>query len=424
MEVALSMNLRLALGLSLSLATILASSVCQAQAPTLNLYTFDSPPYQVAGPGTGETGKVSGETTETVICAATRAGWQTRIRIAPQNRALHSLKRSTVNGYFAIDASAELDTIARRSDPVALEKWYFFTTEEGKFNGNARIGVVDGSNEEAWLETNGYTIFMSVASPSQLLALLRRGRIGAALMDERVMIDLQEENQAAGPDIKAHFVRYAPLHLYLTEAFVARYPQFLPEFNRLLPACMEGQLALSGPEEFRIRALADRLIRELHGTLNIGQTVEAAPRQQNFTDVMTQDSVWQVLAPDTPTALASYILQLPGSRALHGWRVAQDGLVSEAMVINDMGTLAAMSGLTTDYWQGDEPKYQEVVRNTRRGLMGLDALYISPIRFDASTSQFQVTVSAPVEPIEEGVPKAIIALGLNAEEALRSQDIP
>lgn len=56
--------------------------------------------------------------------------------------------------------------------------------------------------------------------------------------------------------------------------------------------------------------------------------------------------------------------------------------------------------------------------------MGLDALYISPIRFDASTSQFQVTVSAPVEPIEEGVPKAIIALGLNAEEALRSQDIP
>jgi hypothetical protein len=420
MEATFTMNLRLALGL----AIMLASSVCQAQAPTLSLYTFDSPPYQVTETGTGETGKVSGETTETVACAANRAGWLTRIRIAPRNRAMHSLKRGLVNGYFAIDPSIELDTIARRSDPVALEKWYFFTTEEGKFNGNARIGVVDGSNEEAWLENNGYSIFMSVASPSQLLALLRRGRIGAALMDERVMTDLEKENQTAALNIKAHFVRYAPLHLYLTEAFVARYPQFLPEFNRMLPACMEGQLALSGTEELRIRTLADRLIRELHGILNIEQAVEAGPRQQNFTDVMTQDSVWQVLPPDTPTALARYILQLPGSRALHGWKVTHNGLVSEAMVINDMGTLAAMSQLTSDYWQGDEPKYQEVVRSTRKGLKGLEALYISTIRFDASTSQFQVTVSAPVEPIQEGVPKGIIVLGLNAEEALRSQDIP
>ncbi|WP_417567557.1 hypothetical protein [Marinobacter sp.] len=417
------MNLRLTLGLT----TILASSICRAQAPTLNLYTFDSPPYQVASEITepGRSGTVFGETTETVVCAANRAGWSTRIRVAPQNRAMHSLKRSLVNGYFAIDPSIELDNIARRSDPVALEKWYFFTTEEGKFNGNARIGVVDGSNEQAWLKDNGYTIFMSVASPSQLLALLRRGRIGTALMDERVMTDLQAENHAAGAlGIKAHFVRYAPLHLYLTESFVALHPKFLPEFNRMLPACMTGQLALSETEESRIRALADRLIKELHGTLNIHQAVEAGPRQQSFTDVMTQDSVWQVLAPDMPTALASYVLQLPGSRALHGWKVAHNGLVSEAMVINDMGTLAAMSELTSDYWQGDEPKYQEVVKNTRRGLVGLEALYISPIRFDASTSQFQVTISAPVEPIEEGVPRGIIVLGLNAEEALHSQDIP
>lgn len=79
-----------------------------------------------------------------------------------------------IDGYFAIDPSAELDNIARRSDPVALEKWYFFTGGNKAFTNNLRIGVVAGSNEEAWLEANGYAIFLSVSSPSQLLALLKR----------------------------------------------------------------------------------------------------------------------------------------------------------------------------------------------------------------------------------------------------------
>lgn len=70
--------------------------------------------------------------------------------------------------------------------------------------------------------------------------------------------------------------------------------------------------------------------------------------------------------------------------------------------------------------QGDEPKFSQVVKNLKDGLTGLDAMYLSDIRYDASTSRFQVTVSAPVGPVSEGIPEGIIALGLDIENALRN----
>ncbi|SNC65243.1 ABC-type amino acid transport substrate-binding protein [Marinobacter sp. es.048] len=414
------MNLRLALSLTL----ILASPVCQAQPPTLNLYTFESPPYQVASQGKDGANRISGETADTVVCAANRAGWATRIRITPQNRAMHSLERNMIDGYFAIDPSAELDNIAKRSDPVALEKWYFFTRGDQLVSDNLRIGVVDGSNEEAWLEANDYSVFLSVTSASQLLALLKRERIDAALMDERVMNGLLLENGGPGMVLERHFVRYAPLYLYLSESFASSYPEFLGTFNRTLNSCMAGHLALSDEEERRIRTLSENLISEVSSALDIPQIIASGPRQESFTDVMTQDSMWQAMAPFASTQLADRILALAGSRTLHGWKVAQGGLVTEAMIMNSMGTLAAMSQLTTDYWQGDEAKFQKVLDATRQGLKGMEALYISPIRYDASTSRFQVTVSAPVSPISDGVPLGVLMLGLDAEDALRALERP
>lgn len=408
------MDLRpLALG---ALAT-LAVSVCHAGPPTLNLYTFESPPYQMST-HTGGITDVVGETIDTVNCAANQAGWSTSIRVTPQNRAAHSLRRNLIDGYFAIDPSTELDVTAKRSNPLSLEKWYFFTTKAGPIPDIPRIGVVDGSNEKAWLEANGYNIFLSVSSPSQLPALIKRGRIDAALMDERTMTGLQQTDGAGYGELTAHFLRYAPLYLYMSENFNAKNPDFIPRFNRYLPKCMEGQITLSPEEEDRIRSLADGLFRELDSMLDLQQTIDAGPRLESLTDILNVDSTWQALAPVKATALASTILELPGSRAMYAWALTHRELVTEALLTNDMGTLAAMSQLTSDYWQGDEPKFSAVVANIRAGLSGLDAMYLSDIRYDASTSRFQVTVSTPVGPVTDNLPKGIISLGLDIENAL------
>ncbi len=329
------MNFQLAVGLTAMLTT----AVCQAQPPTLDLFTFDSAPYQMAGTAQGGTNQISGETVDTVVCAANRAGWSTRIRITPQNRAIHSLERSMIDGYFAIDPSAELDNIAKRSDPMALEKWYFFTRANKAFTSNL-------------------------------------------------------------------------------EAFVSDYPDFLGTFNRTLNSCMAGQLALSREEERRITDLSGRLFEEMNSVLDIRQIIDAGPRQESFTDVMTIDSQWQALVPVTTPDLAERILALPGSRALLAWQESHRGLVTEVMLINDMGTLAAMSQLTSDYWQGDEPKFQRVMENRVTGTEAERRLYISPIRYDTSAARFQITASTPVVPGHGKSAIGVAVIGLSIEEAL------
>ena len=395
-----------------------ALSVAHAQPPVLKLYTFSSSPYQVPAMGGTGDAKVVGETVETVNCAAGQAGWSTRIRIRPQNRAIHALQRNLVDGYFAIDPSIELDTTAKRSDPVALEKWYFFTTDPELVAEPARIGVVDGSNEEAWLEDNGFDVFISVSLPSQLLALLHRGRIDAALMDRRAMIDLHEPDKSRADALNTQFLRYAPLYLYLSDNFTANNPDFLPAFNQFLPACMEGQITLSHDEEARIKGLAERLFNEIDAMLNLQQVIDAGPRMENLTDVLTFDAKWQALAPATTPELARAILELPGSRALHAWKLTHKDIVTEALLTNNLGTLVAMSQLASDYWQGDEPKFTRVVENIHAGSTSLEAMHISDIRYDASTSRFQVTVSSPVGPVLDGVPRGVLVLGLDIEKAL------
>lgn len=395
-----------------------ALSIAHARPPVLNLYTFASSPYQVPAMGGTGDAKVVGETVDTVNCAASQAGWSTRIRITPQNRAVHSLRRNLIDGYFAIDPSIELDSTAKRSNPVALEKWYFFTTDPDVVPESARLGVVDGSNEKAWLEENGFDVFISVSLPSQLLALLQRGRIDAALMDRRAMIDLHEPDKSRAGELNAHFLRYAPLYMYLSENFTANNPDFLRTFNEFLPACMEGQITLSADEEARIKSLSERLFREIDAMLDLQQAIDAGPRMENLTDVLTFDAKWQVLAPATTPELAKAILELPGSRALHAWKLNHKDVVTEALLTNNLGTLVAMSQLASDYWQGDEPKFTGVVENLHAGATGLDAMHLSDIRYDASTSRFQVTVSAPVGPVSDGLPMGVVVLGLDIEKAL------
>jgi hypothetical protein len=83
------------------------------------------------------------------------------------------------------------------------------------------------------------------------------------------------------------------------------------------------------------------------------------------------------------------------------------------MLTNSIGTLVAMSRLTSDFWQGDEPKFERHIRSDTRNL------YVSPIRYDASTTRFQVTVSMPVIVEGQWLPAGVLVIGLDVEQALK-----
>lgn len=405
--------------LALGALALFLSQVCSAQLPELKLVTFEAPPYQEVEAHERGQKNISGETVETVTCAVEHAGWSADISLAPQKRAIHSLKTNSADGYFAATPSAELDAIASGSYPVALEKWYFFTPSSLSKPGKHRIGAVDGSNEEAWLKANGYNVYLNVTLPGQLLALLERKRIDAALMDERVMELLSSKSRPFIEGVHPHFLRYAPLHFYVAKAFQKKHPEFLPAFNRALPACMEKTMALTSRETKHIEALTKRLLTELMELLDIQQALKAGLQPGTLAEILTIDSKWRALAPEARLPLASHILALPASKTLGAWQRSYQGLITEVMVTDSMGAIAAMSQLTSDFWQGDEPKFLEVTESEVTATSHpRKTLFISPIRYDQSTARFQITVSVPVLSGDGETLNGVIILGLDTEKAM------
>ncbi|MGB1949669.1 MAG: substrate-binding periplasmic protein [Marinobacter sp.] len=382
----------------------------------LNLYTFNAPPYQVVDRDSAIGTIVRGETVEAVVCGVGLAGSSVSVRVAPQNRAVHALRRNLIDGYFAIDSSDELDRVGVPTAPIALEKWYFFSGKADIDPRNARLGVVSGSNEELWLKRNGYDVFLGVSTVEQLIALIHRGRIDAALMDKRVMENLHNEPEA--PDLVLHhqFLRYTPLHLYLSRSFTANNPGFIDEFNRFIPDCVTPRFELDEHEKELLAAQAELLLSDLKQNLSVGEAIRLGPRVDSFADILTIDLKWQALAPQSVPPMAADILRLPASEQLGRWQAKHSDLVTEAMVTNNLGTVVAMSQLTSDFWQGDEPKFQQIADG------GGKTLYLSPIRYDASTQRFQVIASTPILSEEAGAIEGTLVIGLDIEAALSRLD--
>ncbi len=399
------------------LLPILTPSITVAEPRVLELYTYEAPPYQFQTQLLDQQVSVVGETVETVNCAAREADWSPEIHLAPQSRALYELRRNMIDGYFALDASTELDAAALRSDPVALEEWYFFSTEVQTDPSSARIGVVNGSNEQAWMDATGYEDLLTVATPEQLLALLQRKRIDVALMDRRLMEVLAGPMGEHLETIHMQFVRYAPLYLYLNREFDARHPQFLVAFNRALPGCMEEHITLSSTERHKAERLSVPLLEDLAQQVDLRQALADGSTSLSSEDIREIDRDWRANAPDEPVPLARHILQLPASQALRQWKAEYPRLVTEAMVVNQSGTIAAMSRLSSDFWQGDEPKFKQVMNDPD----SVNGLYISAIRYDASTARFQIMVSSAITSAQGGKPLGVVVLGLDVEEALKAR---
>lgn len=382
----------------------------------VRLYTFPAAPYQELNGVIGGVQIISGLTVDTVTCATEKAGWEPYISLVPQNRAIYALRNNRTDGYFASHTTPELDRTLTHSNPVALEKWYFYSLKSDINPAKGRIGVVNGSNEHLWLEENGYDVFLTVSSARQLLALLGRQRIDIALMDSLVMERLLEASPELGKtEVHRHFLRYTPLYLYVSPDFNRRHPEFLDGFNTYLADCLNGQFALDDDEKATLMGLANEVRDTLAAELDLQEAILAGPRMDSLPQILKADSMWQAFAPEQLPELARQILELPASRQLTRFAGQLDGLISEIILTNDMGTVVAMSQLTSDYWQADEPKFREAIKNTS------GEPWISSIRYDRSTSRFQVTASFPVASRNQTSAAGVLVIGLDIGEALEQQ---
>lgn len=120
-------------------------------------------------------------------------------------------------------------------------------------------------------------------------------------------------------------------------------------------------------------------------------------------DIDALDKKWR--AGDD--GLISATLGNAASSYLKSVKESGGGLYTEIFIMDNKGLNVGQSDKTSDYWQGDEAKWQKTFK------VGKDAIHVSDVEEDESTQTFQVQVSIPVTDAGQVIGAA--TFGVNAE---------
>lgn len=180
----------------------------------------------------------------------------------------------------------------------------------------------------------------------------------------------------------------------------------------LLTLCM-GVFAIigsatvfAGQYDAQAKALANDKIKAWASSPEVIAAVKAQNAKNaslSEAEIKSLDDKWR--AGDN--ALISSVLGNSLSKYLGNVRDGSQGLYTEIFVMDNKGLNVGQSDKTSDYWQGDEAKWQETF------LKGADGIHISDVEKDESTQTYQMQVSVPV--VEGGTAIGAVTVGVNAE---------
>lgn len=139
----------------------------------------------------------------------------------------------------------------------------------------------------------------------------------------------------------------------------------------------------------------------------IAQNARHAGLSQSRIDNL--DKQWRAETASGGGKLVDAVLSNKLSGYLSGVQADSQGLFSEIFVMDNRGLNVGQSGLTTDYWQGDEAKWQETYGK------GADAMLIDDVEFDESSQTFQSQLSLPVVDPNSGEVIGAITVGVNMD---------
>ena len=165
-----------------------------------------------------------------------------------------------------------------------------------------------------------------------------------------------------------------------------------------------------------IRQLVERSLRgwtQSPDVLTAVRAQNAAHAGLDQAEIDRLDKTWRQESKAGGGALIDRVLATPLSTYLKGAKADGKGLFAEIFVMDDKGLNVGQSDITSDYWQGDEAKWQKTF------LVGPDALLIDEVELDESSQQFVSQVSLPVVDPETGKPIGAMTVGVNVEALLQ-----
>lgn len=144
-------------------------------------------------------------------------------------------------------------------------------------------------------------------------------------------------------------------------------------------------------------------------------TVIAAIKAQNgmhasltATDIDALDKKWRAEVEASDRPMISEVLGNRLSKLLQEKQADSSGTISELFVMDNKGLNVGQSDVTSDYWQGDEAKFQKSFG------AGKDAIFVDEVEKDESSQALQSQASLTISD-ETGVPIGAITVGINLD---------
>ncbi len=168
-----------------------------------------------------------------------------------------------------------------------------------------------------------------------------------------------------------------------------------------------------------LQAPASGLVKQVASArLNLAQTMARDPElvgavaaknaeKETAQTMERKDKEW-TSRPDSP--LRKALTSSPCAQRLRKL-IADDPMVVEAILMDGQGANVCISRGTTDYWQGDEPKWQKTFKAGQE-------VFVDEPAFDESTQSHAVQLSVPVS--EGGHRIGALTLTLK----VRREDVP
>jgi len=126
-------------------------------------------------------------------------------------------------------------------------------------------------------------------------------------------------------------------------------------------------------------------------------------------DIDALDKEWRAGVDGGDTALIDKVLSNGLSEFLREKQMDSNGVITEIFVTDAKGLNVGQSDVTSDYWQGDEGKWQKTF-----GTGDVSAIFVDEAEKDESTQKLQSQVSMTVAD-ESGAPIGAITVGINLD---------
>lgn len=126
-------------------------------------------------------------------------------------------------------------------------------------------------------------------------------------------------------------------------------------------------------------------------------------------DIDKMDKDWRAQTDAGSKPMIDAILGNALSSYLSDQKNGAQGLITEIFVMDNRGLNVGQSDVTSDYWQGDEAKWQKTYS------AGAGAIFVDEVEMDESTQTFQSQLSMSIVDPASGEVVGAITVGINVD---------